>query len=132
VLNRASRVFAVAAVVLGGALLLGACGTSPHVVSGATSSLRGTSSTTTSQTSVGPGTSVSPGSTSPGSTSPGSTSPGSTSPGSTSPGSTGSTGQAPTSPVNQQTLSAFEAQLGALGQSLSQAVSGVDNTQGDS
>jgi hypothetical protein len=127
VLNRASRVFAVAAVVLGGALLLGACGTSPHVVSGATSSLRGTSSTTTSQTSVGPGTSVSPGS-----TSPGSTSPGSTSPGSTSPGSTGSTGQAPTSPVNQQTLSAFEAQLGALGQSLSQAVSGVDNTQGDS
>jgi hypothetical protein len=102
VLNRASRVHPVAAVILGGAvlvgsLLLGACDT-------------------TSRTSTGEGL--------------GSTR--TTTIGHKSAEATSKTAQAPTSPVNQQTLSAFEAQLGALGQSLSQAVSGVDKTQGDS
>jgi hypothetical protein len=120
VLNRASRVHPVAAVILGGAvlvgsLLLGACDNSSRGASGTASSLSGTA-TTTSRTSTGEGL--------------GSTR--TTTIGHKSAEATSKTAQAPTSPVNQQTLSAFEAQLGALGQSLSQAVSGVDKTQGDS
>lgn len=128
-LNRGTRVLSVAAVVLGGALLLGACGNSSHIASGPLSGLPGTSATSTSQTNGGEG-ARSTGTTISGHKSTAATSGTSGTSGSSQ--STGSSGQEPTFPVNQQTLSAFEAQLGALGQSLSQAVSGVDNTQGDS
>jgi hypothetical protein len=51
---------------------------------------------------------------------------------STSPGSKKTDSKPMAPPVSQQTLNGLGSQLGALFQSLSQAVGSVDNTQGDS
>jgi hypothetical protein len=142
-LKRTSWLQPVAAVVLG-ALLLGACGSSSHVVSGVPSGPSGTTLTSTPHASGDAGTaSHGPSNSSGKSTAVNSKKQNPVASGSTTPATVGSTGSRgssgsgssgsqPTSPVNQQTLNAFDAQLGALGQSLSQAVSGVTNTQADS
>jgi len=147
---RSRRLLPVAGAVVGGALLLGACGTSSHVVSDVASGSPRTSLTSTphasgdeaaanhgtksssaksTSTTVKGRNPVTGGSTAP----PTSGSSGSGSSGtSRNSGTPGSSGSQPNSPVNQQMLNALDAQLGALGQSLSQAVSDVNNTQGDS
>jgi hypothetical protein len=110
VLERGRKLFSVAGVVFGGALLLGACGNSSHVVSDATSGTTPTSVTiaaTTPRATRNPAKSTSPDSKKTGS-------------------------KSTASAVSQQTLTGLDSQLGALFQSLSQAVGSVDNTQGDS
>jgi hypothetical protein len=132
--KREKKLLSVAGIVLGGTLLLSGCGNSTHVVSGATSAPTETSATSGSATTgvagLGDSGAKSGSSKSTSVTSKKASSPTKSSAGG-SPGS-GSSGSQPPSSVNQQTLNGFDAQLGALGQNLSQAISGVNDTQGDS
>ncbi len=144
--------FSVAAVALGAALALGGCGTpsSSHVALGSPSAQVGTTlasvnargdTVTTAESGTGRG-SAGAKTTGPITSAPGPTHSATTtattatttrSPGGASGGGASTPqSQAPSSPVNQQTLNEIADQLGALGQSLSQATSDLDNPQGDS
>jgi hypothetical protein len=128
-----AKKFSVAVIALGGALALAGCGTpsSSHTVLGgstggvgATAPTTGGSGTTGEKTT---GTSTRTTGAPPGSTK------ATSAPSGTSGGTTpASQSEAPSSPLDRQTLNEIGEQLGALGQSLSQATSDVDNPQGDS
>ena len=151
-MRKRAKKFSVAAVALGGAIGLAACGipSSSHVALGVpshvgtatapSSTSEGASATTSARGSAGERGTVG-GRTTGSSTSttgtPGrgvtaTTSAGTSPVGNPAGSGSSSQSQASASPVDQQTLNEVAAQLGALGQSLNQATSDLDNPQGDS
>lgn len=149
-MRKRAKKFSVAAAALGGALALGGCGTpsSSHVALGtppahvATATAPSTAankvSATTGRSGSGGGAAVggettarSTSTTSRAATATTTTTSPASNPAGGAPASQ-SPAPAPASPVNQQTLNEVAGELGALGQSLSQATSDLDNPQGDS